>query len=467
MRAPRRLGLPLLLIVCASLGACTWRQPDRALHVATGSVAHNLCTETFVSGLDPDQTYAESLAPMPGFEFVRWGIRYRVDRERKEVQATFAGGFESRAVFRDRFGCVLIHDHETIATPSASDLPPLSATPALEAPVEPADPRLKAALDAAFVEPAHPPHRWTKAVVVMQDGKIVAERYAPGYTVDTPILAFSVSKSVTNALIGILVREGRLKVNEPAPFAAWQDANDPRHPITIEQLMRMTSGLDLDETGTGFDPSNQMFYDEPDMAAYAESAKLIAAPGTRWHYSSASTHLLARIVRDAAGGNADAVQRFAFDELFGPVGMRHVTMEMDATGTPVGAHYMLASARDWARFGQLYLQDGVIDGKRILPAGWIAFSTTPTLDTTYGAGWWVNRRVVSADQPAQEKTGMPLMPDVPADTFYALGNLGQYIAVVPSKKLVVVRLGRSHEPFFGARHFEALLAACVAATSPP
>lgn len=464
-----RLCVPLVLSIC--LGACTWLRPDRALHVATGTVAHNLCSETFVSGLDPREVYAESVAPMPGFGLVRWGIHYDVDRAHQQVQATFMGGFRSRAAFRGRFGCVLDYGQEASATAAPLEIFDTADTqdthdPEIP-PVDTNDPRLIAALDAVFSDSGNPPYSQTKAVVVMHDGKIIAERYAAGYGVDTPILGFSVSKSVTNALIGILVREGKLTMNEAAPVPAWQDVSDPRHVFTVEQLMRMTSGLDLDETGSGFDPSNQMFYDEPDMAAYAERARLKAAPGTRWAYSSASTHILARIVGDEVGGNANAVQRFAFKELFEPLGMRHVTMEMDGTGTPVGAHYMLASARDWARFGTLYLDDGIVNGKRILPAGWIQFSTGPTLDTTYGAGWWTNHRHVSLDHPGQTKTGMPTMADLPNDTYCALGNRGQFVAIIPSKRIVVVRLGRSHRPLFGVRDFERFVAACVAATNTP
>jgi CubicO group peptidase (beta-lactamase class C family) len=224
--------------------------------------------------------------------------------------------------------------------------------------VEPPTPALRAALAAAFFEPAEPPHIHTKAVVILHGGRLIAERYAPGYGITTPILGFSMTKSVTNALVGILAQQGRLTVDAPAPLAAWQGAGDARRSITLEHLMRMDSGLALDETGSGFDPSNQMFYDEPDMAAYAQRARPVAPPGTRWAYSSASTHLVSRIVRDAVGGDAASAQRFAFNELFDPLGMRHVTLETDATGTPIGAHYMLAPARDWARFGSLYLNDG-------------------------------------------------------------------------------------------------------------
>jgi CubicO group peptidase (beta-lactamase class C family) len=433
-------------------------RPDRALRASTGTAAHDLCSETFVSQLDPEQVFAESLAPRPGLRWIAWAMQHRVDPSRREAHASLLGALPSRAVFRDGIGCVLVHGNEPIATVKlegivhAAPLLPAIAGPVL---VEPAEPRLRAALDTAFLEPQQPPHRHTKAVVIVHDGSVIAERYAEGYGINTPILGFSMTKSVTNALVGILVRERRLARGAPAPIAAWQNDADPRRAVTIEQLMRMNSGLALDETGSGFDPSNQMFYDEPDMAGYAQRAALIAAPATRWSYSSASTHLLARIVRDRVGGTADAVQRFAFRELFDLLGMRSVTLEMDATGTPIGAHYMLASARDWARFGSLYLNDGVVGGRRILPEGWVQLSTAPTLGTAYGAGWWTNR---GADPAARHRVDA----GIPVDAFFAMGNLGQRIAVIPSERLVIVRMARAHLPHGDMAGFEKLIVDTIA-----
>lgn len=440
----------VLALVVSVVVAGIASRPDRALRTATGMAAHDLCSETFVAGLDPEQTFAQSIAPRPGVRTFAWALRYRIDREAREAQASIFGAIASRAVYRERWGCVLVHGNERIDHPSPTS-PGSALAETTEPPiVEPETPALKAAVDAAFIEPANAPHRWTRAVVIVRDGKIIGERYAPGYAVDTPMLGFSMTKSVVNALVGILVRQGVLSVDKPAPIAAWQRANDPRRVVTLEDLMRMESGLALDETGSGFDPSNQMFYDEPDMAAYAQRAKPIAAPRARWHYSSASTHLVARIVRDAAGGDGASVQRFAARELFEPLGMRDVVMEMDATGTPIGGHYLYASARDWARFGQLFLDDGVIDGKRILPKGWVQWSSMPTRGTAYGAGWWTNR---GNDEAAVHRRHV----GIPTDAFFATGNLGQRIAVIPSERLVIVRMARTHMVHGDAAGFERLV----------
>jgi len=448
-----------LLIAVVVIGACVWFRPDRALKVAIGTTAHDLCSETFVSGLDPDQTFAESLKPRPGYRWIAGGMRYSVDRAHREVRASLLGAWPKRALFREGLGCVLVHGDEAIASLSLAAMPHTAALlPGIagEAIVEPTDPKLKAALDAVFVETDQPPHRQVKAAVIVHDGQVIAERYAPGYGITTPILGFSMTKSVTNALVGILVQQGRLKVDAPAPIASWQGATDPRRAITLEQLMRMDSGLALDETGSGFDPSNLMFYDEPDMAGYAQRAQTVAPPATRWAYSSASTHLVSRIVRDAVGGDAAPTQRFAFNELFDRLGMRHVTFETDATGTPIGAHYLFASARDWARFGSLYLNDGVVGGQRVLPAGWAAWSSSPTLGTQYGAGWWTNR---GDDEAVRHRRRL----GIPADAFFAFGNLGQRIAVIPSEQLVIVRMARAHTKYNDQAGFERLIVDTIAA----
>jgi len=275
---------------------------------------------------------------------------------------------------------------------------------------------------------------------VLHNGQLIGETYAKGYGVDTPVLGFSMTKSVTNALIGALVQQGRLSLQQPAPLPEWREPSDPRHAITIEHLLRQASGLDLKQNNSGFDSSTQIMYGVRDKAAAAAAAPLAVPPGTHWSYTDTNYILLSRIVRDTVGGTANDVLRFAHNELFGPLGMRQVTLDFDATGTPVGASHMLATPRDWARFGQLYLDDGVVGGRRILPAGWVAQSTTPTLATGYGAGFWTNR--VPGKVPGW---GVPWgLASAPPDTFFARGFMGQFVVVIPSQRLVIVRTSVSH-----------------------
>jgi CubicO group peptidase (beta-lactamase class C family) len=413
-----------------------------ALQVASGLVSHTLCSAAFVCGQDPDQVFRESMRPRRGMGLIAWALRYRVDYARREVRASVAGCFASRAIYRDGLGCTLVWGEPPSAP--ALDLPPAPPAVSRSALLPAAQPpRLRQALDDAFVEPEQPPYRHTKAAVVWHDGRLLVERYAVGYGADTPLLGYSVTKSVFSALAGILVREGRLALAEPAPIAEWAAPNDPRRAITVEQLLRMSSGLDFIETDSGFDPVTRMLFCERDMAGYAATLPLLASPGTRWGYSSCSTVLLARILRDRLGGRAEDVVRFAARELFEPLGMQRVTLEFDATGTPVGSTYMYAPARDWARFGQLYLDDGMAGTRRILPEGWVRYCTSPTLDSGYGAGFWL------CGVPGNMPEGIPWgLPGVPPDTFLGRGFLGQYLVIVPSRRLVVARFGWANA--FGA-----------------
>jgi CubicO group peptidase (beta-lactamase class C family) len=295
-------------------------------------------------------------------------------------------------------------------------------------------------------------------VVVVHDGKVIAERYGAGIGVETPLLGFSMTKSVVNALIGILTQQGHISPSLPAPIPEWRGANDPRRDIEVEHLLRMTTGLALDETNSGFDPSSQMVYLQDDMAGSVVNAAVIAPPGTRWAYSSATTQLLARIVRDATGGPEQTLA-YAWRELFNPLGMRNVTLEFDASGTLQGSTYMLASARDWARFGLLFLNDGIVGGKRVLHEDWVDFSAAATLDSDYGAGFWTNR---SEHERAKGRVRL----GIPRDAFFASGDLGQRVVIMPSQRLVVVRLGDSVDPTGDIRGLGRLVKEVIAAVVP-
>jgi CubicO group peptidase (beta-lactamase class C family) len=440
----RKLAGAAALLLIVGIWAGIHFRPDRAIRVATGFVAHIVCSKAFVSGLDPQTAFAET-ADREGIRRLRWALSYSLDRKANTVDASLAGLFASRAVFHEGFGCVLHHGtrepyllKSDIAALRVPKSPPLLEEIASAAVVEPVDPGLKAALDHAFEEPASPPFRRTKAVVVVHEGRVIAERYADGIGIDTQLLGFSMTKSVVNALIGILTQQGLVTPSMPAPIPEWRGSDDPRREIEVEHLLRMTTGLALDETNTGFDVSSQMVYLHNDMAGVAVKAAPIAPPGTRWVYSSPTTQLLARIIRDTAGGPEQTLT-LAWRELFNPLGMRDVTLQFDGTGTLQGSSSMLASARDWARFGLLFLNDGVIGGKRILHEDWVDFSAAATLDTDYGAGFWTNR---SDHENARGRISM----GIPRDAFFAFGDQGQRIVILPSQQMVIVRLGDAADP---------------------
>jgi CubicO group peptidase (beta-lactamase class C family) len=444
-----RRNLLLILATTTALSALafTAARARDVPTVATGFVANIICSETFVSGQDPQKIFSETTAAMPGAGLITWALDYSVDRTRRDVTVSLFGLGRSHAVYREGMGCYLDHGGAVadVSPPAAESKPMPALLPDIAGPgvVTPANPQLAAALDRAFAEPSSPPFRRTRAVVVVKDGRVVAERYAEGYGIETPLLGFSATKSVISALTGILVRKGALTLDQPVPIAAWRGAGDPRHAITVDHLLRHTAGLAIGSSleaslGAAFEPVNRMKFMESDMAAYAEGVGLATPPGSTWNYNDGNFIILSHLIRNAAGGHASDVIRFARQELFAPLGMRNVTLEFDASGNPEGSSQMLATARDWARFGMLYLNDGVVGGKRILPEGWVKYSAsaTPNAWVGYGAGFWTNLGD-SFGANYRIEHGMP------RDAFFAKGTIGQYVVIVPSERLVIVRLGRS------------------------
>jgi CubicO group peptidase (beta-lactamase class C family) len=440
----RKILLLTTAIACAGLALGAARARD-VPKVATGFIAHTLCAETFVSGLDPMRDLAETTDAMPGAGLLTWAMNVQLDRTGKDVTVSLLGIGRSHAVYREGLGCTLEHGQgiANVALPRDDRQPALLPEIAGPGLVPPQSEGLAAALDRAFAEPAQPPYRRTRAIVVMKAGRIIAERYADGIGPETQLLGFSMTKSVMSALTGILVRQGKLKLDAPAPIAAWKNPDDPRHAITVDQLLRHTAGIALGSSleaslGSVLEPVNTMKYAEDDMAGFAERVPLATAPGTVWNYHDGNYLILAHLIREAAGGKPADALAFARRELFAPLGMNSVTLQLDGAGTIEGAGEMMASARDWARFGQLYLNDGVAGGRRILPEGWVNYSVAaaPNAWVGIGAGFWTN-------QGDSFGAKFRVAHGWPRDAFFAKGSVGQYAIVIPSEKLVIVRLGRS------------------------
>jgi CubicO group peptidase (beta-lactamase class C family) len=301
---------------------------------------------------------------------------------------------------------------------------------------------LAAAVDGVFAKIGRAGVPDGRALVVVHRGAIVAEHYAPGFSRETRFTSWSMAKSVTQALAGILVREGRLALDVPAPVPAWNGDGDPRRVVTLDHLLHMTSGLDADDGSEGPDSLVARLLFGPgaaDSFAYAAALPLAHPPDTRWAYSTATSALVSGVVQRAAGGTREAMLAFMRRELFEPLGMRSPVPEFDAAGSFQGGACFWASARDWARFGYLYLRDGVFDGRRILPSGWVDYTRTPAPapnNGTHGAHFWLNR------EPAAQQ--FRLLPGGPRSAFAATGAYGQYVLLVPTHDLVVVRLGQMH-----------------------
>jgi hypothetical protein len=251
------------------------------------------------------------------------------------------------------------------------------------------------------------------------------------------------TKSITNALVGILVGQGKLTLKARVPVPEWSGEGDPRAAITLDQLMRMSDGLDFVEDYVDMlSDTPFMLFGTPNAAAFTSAKPLEVAPDSRWRYISGSPNLVCRIMHDAIGGSL--AQYFAFPRraLFDKIGMRSAVVEPDAAGTFVGSSFSYATARDWARFGLLYLRDGIWMTERILPEGWVKYSTTPTPKAPkgeYGAYWWLN----AGNPPG---TANRLYPSLPTDLYLARGYEGQETIVIPSRDLAVVHLGACSPP---------------------
>jgi CubicO group peptidase (beta-lactamase class C family) len=276
--------------------------------------------------------------------------------------------------------------------------------------------------------------------VVLKDGGIVAERYDKGIDRHTRRLGWSMAKSFVNALIGLMVKDSLLDIHAPMDIAEWQ--GDGRKAITLNDLMQMQSGLKWNEDYGSRSDVNLMLHREKDMGLYALSKPLAHEPGTFWYYSSGSTNIVMRYLRGKFASDTEFLG-YIRGRLFEPLGIRNACFEPDMNGTPVGSSYLYVKAMDYARFGQMFLQDGVAGGKRILPEGCVDYTMTPASasEGKYGAFFWLNRCKVC--------------PDVPEDMYSCNGHDGQQIYIIPSKGLVVVVCGYS--PRSNKVDFNALL----------
>ena len=416
-RVVRRVLLAMVLLLVVGLVGGYWYARPLLL-TGTGYAAHNACAVRLLADRDDPEA---DLPPNPLVPFLR------TSEDGAQVTGSLLGLLaRQEAHYAEGYGCTLGDRAPDLEAPD-----PVSGT----SPVQDAatDPAYDAALDRAFgtdLSPAAREDLGTRAVVVVKDGRVVAERYADGFTAGTRQLGWSMTKSVTNLLVGRLVAQGQVRVDDDRLREGWTDG---RAAITIDELMRMTSGLEWDETYALGTPITRMLYLEDDMGAYVDSQPLAHRPGSHLQYSSGSTTLLCDILLDLTGSDASLPSQ----QVFGPLGLSSFVVEPDAAGTPVCSSYGWATPRDWAAIGQLALDEGVVDGQRLLPEGWMQQATTATQaeeseeDQPYGAGWWLNRL----------PDGTAYDDRMPLDTYEALGHDGQSMAVIPSEGLVVLRMG--------------------------
>jgi len=431
------LGIAVFLVIALVVGY--WYMLP-TFKVATGYTAKAVCSYHFLTGQDLDSIMAE----LPSNPLVPF-LRPQIDETKGEATVTLWGwAAKQKAILRPGLGCTLLAGNGPFETraarmPSPATIDPNQPWPQGDAVTAEKSPALETVLDKWFQDPDPQNPRRTRAIIVVKDGKIIAERYGKGFPKDTLFQGWSMAKSVTNALLGILVQQGKLDIHAPAPVPEWQSSDDPRKAITIDQLIRMSSGLEFNEDyGDLTDGVTQMLYNQGDMAAYAANKPLAADLDTVWNYSSGTANILTRIIRDTIGGGITNYWAFPQEVLFHRINVNSAIIEPDASGTFVGSSYMYTTARDWARFGLLFAQDGVWNGERILPEGWVDYSRTPTPPSLgdYGGMWWLNK-----GEPGKPETKE--WTDLPDDIYYAEGHDGQDVVIFPSQNMIVVRLSVS------------------------
>ena len=421
MKAKTKIILRIALgaVAAAVIGGCLYL--DSLMPIITGYAAKNLASAVFVSGRDAADAEALDL----NFSFIKLNHN-KVDMEAKTVTSRFLWR-KSVAVYRDGYGVTLLRGK------LPADAYPLEPMAPIPERLERGDSAICAALEPiaeAFVDRQE--YNGTPfAFVVLHKGKIVAERYRQGMGPDTRLLSWSMAKSFTNALVGLMAKDGRVDIDAPMDIPQWQA--DARKNNTLKDLMQMQSGLQWNEDYGNRSDVNLMLHREKDMGLFALNKPLEFEPGTHWYYSSGSTNIVMRYLRGLFPTD-EAFLSYIRERLFAPLGIWNACFEPDMSGTPVGSSYLYVSARDFARFGELYLEDGCVGADRILPEGWVDFTTTPASDSQgrYGAFFWLNRSL--------------FLPDVPEDCFSCNGHDGQQIYIIPSKDLVVVILGYSPKP---------------------
>lgn len=435
------------LIVVVVIGAILWLAvaPPAMIRVATNYAAKIVCSSVFVSGRDADAVMGTDVQA-PGHPIFRF-ITVNVERDAQPPQVS-AGLFgflgQGHAIWRgEKLGCSSVPDGATVTRIEEA----FPATPSVDADAlwpdgERAEPSQDAAI-AEILDNGQLTGPGMRGVVVVHNGRIIGERYGTGFDADVPLLGWSMTKSVTAAIIGTVVGSGKLSLDQAGLFEGWKQ--DERSKVTLASMMGMASGLAWNEGYGAVSDVTRMLYLEGDMAAFAASKPYDLVHGNPdgdrlFNYSSGTTVMLSDVWMRAVSQPIS----YPWEALFKPVGMASATFETDASGTFVGSSYLYATPRDWARFGQFLLQGGTWKGEALLPPDYVTWMTSPEEASKaawggyeYGHQVWLVGPEGGTPKDENPDAGFEL----PEDAFWMLGHDGQSVAVVPSRNLVVVRMG--------------------------
>jgi CubicO group peptidase (beta-lactamase class C family) len=419
-KAVRFTFVSIVLIAVGLVGYLRFAPPD-LLRVGTNYSAKMVCSNVFIAGRDAEEVLAVDVQA-PGHPLLGF-VSMSVDQESRSVSARLFGfAAPATAQYREGLGCANLHDANlTDATLTVDAVSPEGLWPQGNAVTPSQDPAIAAILsDPALLGEGY------RAVLVVKDGRIIGETYAQGFSPETPLLGWSMTKTVTAAIIGSLIQSGKMTLDDPltGSFASW--GQDTRADITVRDMLAMASGLEWNEGYGNVSDVTRMLYLSDDMAGFASGKPSEATIGTAFNYSSGTSTMLSRVWQDRVGDASLAYPRTA---IFGPLGMSSAILEADASDTFVGSSDMYATARDWARFGQFLLQEGNWNGAQILPVDFVdwMFEPVESADGAYARGHlW---REGADGQPPFE------------DAVWLRGHDGQWIGVFPSRDLVLVRLG--------------------------
>jgi len=418
------------------------------IEIALGSAVKRLCSSVLVSGRSQQHVMSTELSS-PALA----GMSFTIS---DNIVSGSSGEQTVQALFRPHLGCTLIKNTSAqslmvqfdatkypLSTLSSEARWPLGDRVELpteaEASAQGVDlPAVQAALALAFEDMEPNQNIGTRAVLVIHKGRIIAEQYAEPFHAGMPQLGWSMTKTVTAVLAGMLAGDGLLHIDVPAAVSEWQAANDPRSKITLNNLLQMSSGLEFSEVYTANSMSDVilMLYTTGNTAAYTVDKPLEYEPDSHWSYASGTTNIIARIQRQLFD-NYQSYFNYPKERLFNKLAMNSAVLEPDASGTFVGSSYMYATPRDWAKIGLLYMQDGIWNGERMLPEGWVEYSLTPARAApggNYGAQIWLN----AGDEGDPESRPMP---NLPANAYYLSGFEGQNIVMLPDQELIVMRMG--------------------------
>ena len=398
--------------------------------VGTGMGAKLACSGHFLSGFDEAQIRQDLASYSPAYD----GLSLDIDEQSQRARVSLMGFAETSAIYREGIGCTWdLGDGDLLTQLNAPKVPLVDNT--LPWPAGSAEPLLNEALMqtlAASMAQDQAEGLQTRALVLVQHGQIRAEAYAPGITPDTPLMGWSMGKSLTALMLGWLEQRGQLTVEEERLFDEW--SQDERASIQIKDLLQMTSGLDFSEVYVPGSDATRMLFMEPSAASVPLQSPLKYPPGTRFSYSSGTTNLLSLLFTQRVGGPQNAINHL-YQDILWPMGMHDTTLEPDASGVFVGSSNIYATARDWARLGEIFLHEGELNGVRIAPKSYMRELVQPNTsnnDRAYGYQVWLNRGEMER-----------YWPDLPEDAYGFTGNRGQAVMILPTQQAVMVRLGWS------------------------